>query len=74
MLAFHVFLVALSLRHDVELVQVVLSHLAKCLFALDLSVAEFSAEAEVPILSDFLGPGETVFLCASAAILARKKA
>ena len=72
MLAFHVSLVALSLRHDVELAQVVLRHFAKGLFALDLAGAEFSAQLQVPILGDFLGFGEALFLRAGATILARE--
>jgi hypothetical protein len=71
-LAFHVSLVALSLRHDVELAQVVLRHLAKALFAFDLASAEFSAELQVPILGDLLDFGEALFSRARATIFARE--
>jgi hypothetical protein len=43
-LAVNVSLVALSLRHDLVLVQVMLRNLAKGLFALDLASTEFSAQ------------------------------
>lgn len=66
-------LVTLPLRHDVELAQVVLGNFAKGLFALDHSVVDFSAESQVPILGDFLGPGETVVFRGGSVILASKK-
>jgi hypothetical protein len=43
-LAFHISLLALSLRDDVELAEVVFRHFAEDLFALDFIGAEFSAQ------------------------------
>ena len=43
-LAIHVLLVALSLRDDIVLAEILFRHVAKGLFAFDLSSAEFSAE------------------------------
>jgi hypothetical protein len=69
-LAFYVMLIAFALRHDVVLAQVVLRNFAKGLFAFDFAVVEFSAEPQVPVLSDFLGFGEALFFRAGAAVLA----
>ena len=51
-LAVYISLVALALRHDVVLVQVVGRDFAKGLFGFDLSGAEFSAQLRVPVLGD----------------------
>jgi len=45
---------------------------AKGLFGFDFSGAEFSAKLQVPVLSDFLGLREALFLGADAPVLARQ--
>jgi hypothetical protein len=71
-LAVHVSFVALSLRDDVVFAEVVFRHFAKRLFVLDLPGAEFPAKLQIPVLGDFLGFGEALFLRAGATILARE--
>ena len=71
-LAVHIALVALPLGHDVVLVQVMGRDFAKGLFGFDLSGAEFSAQLQVPVLSDSLGLRQAFFLGADAPILARE--
>jgi hypothetical protein len=50
----------------------VFRHFAKRLFALDLPSEEFPAKLQIPVLGDFLGFGEALFLRAGATILARE--
>jgi len=45
---------------------------AKGLFGFDFSGAEFSAQLQIPVLSDLLGFREAFFLGADAPILARE--
>jgi len=70
-LAFHVSLVALSLRHDVELTQVVLRHLAKGLSLLISPARSFPASCSTN-LGDLLGFGEALLFRARATILPAK--
>jgi len=69
-LAVDVLFVTLSLGDDVVLMQVVFGHVAKHLFALDLSGAESSAKLLDTVLGDFLGFREARFFGAGALILA----
>ena len=45
---------------------------ANGLFALDFSVAEFSAELQIPVLGEFLGFRQALFLGADAPVLTGK--
>ena len=71
-LAVYISLVALPLRHDVVLAQVMGRDFTKGLFGLDFSGAEFSAQLQLPVLGDLLGLREAFFLGADPPILARE--
>ena len=71
-LAVHIVLVPLPLRHDVVLAQKMFRHLAKCLFGFEFSSAKLPPKLEIPVLGDILGFGEALFLRAGSTILARE--
>ena len=67
-LALDVVLVSLALRDDVVFLQILFGGFAVGLFGLDLSIAELAPQLEVPVLGDFLGFGEALFLRRAASI------
>ena len=69
-LALDVDLAALALRDDVEFAQELVGGFAESFFCFDFSAAGFAAQLQIPVLGDFLGFGEAVFLRAGAAVLA----
>ena len=69
-LAFDVDSASLPLCDDVVFTQVKIRRFAEGFFGLNFPVAEFAAQLEIPILGDFLGFGEALFLRARPAVLA----
>src|SRR3984957_11061127 len=72
-LAVDIDLAALALGDEVVLAQKLFRSFAEGFFCFDFAVAKLAAKLQIPVLRDFFGSREAIFLCGSPAVSSGKE-